>query len=115
MVLIFKLLDLTEWRAFEQNGVFAGSEVDRQDGFIHFSYAHQLGETAARYFRNRPDLVMFACDRGQFGAELKDEASRGGDLFPHLFAPLRRDQVLFMRAVPLGADGVPIIDLTSPE
>lgn len=114
-MLMFKLLDRAEWDAFETSGVFTGSEVDVQDGFIHFSYAHQVVETAARYFRNRLDLVIFACDRSKFGPALKDEASRGGDLFPHLYAPLRLDQVEFMRTVPLGPDGAPLIDLTDPE
>ena len=111
MPLIFKIVDHTEWLRFEQSGVFEGSAVDRADGYIHFSYADQVQETAAKYFRGHSRLVVFACDSTTLGPDLKDEVSRGGALFPHLFAPLRLNSVLWKRPVPLDADGIPVLDL----
>jgi uncharacterized protein (DUF952 family) len=107
--LIYKLVSTEEWRDFTETGLFVGSAVDRADGFIHFSYADQLPETATKHFRGRDGLVLFACDAARFGVALKDEVSRGGALFPHLFAHLRRDDVLWSRPAPLDEAGIPIL------
>jgi len=100
--LIYKLLDRTAWDAAMAEGVFKGSEVDLADGFIHFS-----SETARRYFSGRDDLVLVAVDTGPLGAALRWEPSRGGDLFPHLYAPLPVSAAIFSRALGLGPDGAP--------
>jgi uncharacterized protein (DUF952 family) len=44
-------------------------------------------------------------DATALGAALLWEPSRGGDLFPHLYAPLLLDMVLWARPLPLGSDG----------
>ena len=54
----------------------------RRDGFIHFSTAAQLAETAAKHFAGQTDLMLVAVDGDALGAALKWERSRGGDLFP---------------------------------
>ncbi len=61
MALLFKILSRPEWDAFQQSGRFAGSAVDRKDGFIHFSYAHQLAETARKHFANQPISSCLPC------------------------------------------------------
>ena len=58
------------------------------DGFIHFSTAEQAVETAARHFAGQDDLLLIAVDAAALGDALKYEVSRGGALFPHLYAPL---------------------------
>jgi uncharacterized protein (DUF952 family) len=88
MPTIYKICDRSEWQDALAQGAFAGSAVDRQDGYIHFSAAHQLRETARRHFAGRPDLVLIAVAAEKLGAALRWENSRGGDLFPHLYAPL---------------------------
>jgi uncharacterized protein (DUF952 family) len=81
--------------------------VDHQDGYIHFSTALQAGETARRYFRDQPDLVVLEVEGDDLGADLRWEPSRGGDLFPHLYAPLACAQVRAVHDAPLNTDGVP--------
>lgn len=105
MGLVYKILGVEEWRAAEIGGAFFGSEVDRRDGFIHFSDASQSAETAAKWFAGRADLVLVAIDADRLGANLKWERSRGGQLFPHLYAPLPLKSVVWMRPLPLGPDG----------
>jgi uncharacterized protein (DUF952 family) len=105
MNLIFKIADAAEWRAAQVAGVFVGAAVDRADGFIHFSTATQAAETAAKWFAGRDDLVLAAIDADRLGADLRWEPSRGGALFPHLYASLTFSAVLWTRALPLGADG----------
>ena len=105
MTLIFKIVASGEWLAAKSAGAFAGAAVDRADGYIHFSTAAQAPETAAKWFAGREDLTLVAVDAEALGADLKWEPSRGGALFPHLYAPLPMSAVLWSRPLPLGPDG----------
>ncbi len=105
MTLIFKIVASGEWLAAKSAGAFAGAAVDRADGYIHFSTAAQAPETAAKWFAGRKDLTLVAVDAEALGADLKWEPSRGGALFPHLYAPLPMSAVLWSRPLPLGPDG----------
>lgn len=104
---IYKILGREAWVSALESGVFSGSAVDLNDGFIHFSTADQAMETARRHFTGQPDLVVLAIEADSLGADLKWEPSRGGVLFPHLHADLPTRLVLAVTAAPLGTDGVP--------
>ena len=84
----YKLVDRAEWTAAREAGIYAGSAVDRADGYIHLSSAEQLQETARRHYTGRTGLMLVAVDLRVLGDDLRWEASRGGALFPHLHAPL---------------------------
>ena len=88
MATIYKICEQTAWRAAESEGCFRGTADDDRDGFIHLSSAAQLAETAAKHFAKKSDLMLVAVDAAELGAALKWEPSRGGDLFPHLYAAL---------------------------
>jgi uncharacterized protein (DUF952 family) len=107
MTLIYKILPRAEWEAAKAAGRFDGSAVDLADGFIHFSAADQAQETAAKWFKDQPDLVLLGVEAEGLGEDLKWEASRGGALFPHLYRPLLASEVLSQAALELDADGVP--------
>lgn len=100
-MLIYKILRAAEWQALCEQGETAGAPVDVTDGFIHFSTADQARETAAKHFAGEDDLVLAAFDADALGAELKWEVSRGGALFPHLYAPLRHADVIWSEPLPL--------------
>jgi uncharacterized protein (DUF952 family) len=102
---IYKICGQAAWRAAEAGGAFLGSEVDARDGFIHFSTAAQVAETAAKHFADASDLVLVAVDAGALGPSLKWEPSRGGDLFPHLYGPLPLSAVRWMQPLSRAADG----------
>ncbi len=106
MSTIYKIIPAGLWRAAEQAGIFTGSEVDSRDGFIHFSTAAQVAETAAKHFAGQPDLLLVAVEADRLGPALKWEPSRGGALFPHLYGPLTLDLVTSVVPIPLGTDGV---------
>lgn len=91
---IYKILRPAEWAAFDRDGVTLGAPVDLADGFIHFSTAAQVAETVRRHFADESALTVLVCDADALGEALRWEPSRGGDLFPHLYAPLRRADVL---------------------
>ena len=106
MTLIYKICPAALWRQAEAEGVFRGSPVDLQDGYIHFSTADQAKETAAKHFAGQSDLVLVAVDDDTLGAILQWEPSRGGALFPHLYAPLDPKDAISVVPLPLGADGM---------
>lgn len=107
--MIFKIVGRDEWAAACRHGKFIGSVDDIRDGFIHLSAADQVQATAAKYFKGREDLVLVAFEAAALGAALTWEPSRGGQLFPHFYAPLPTSLAVWTRALPLGADGVPLI------
>jgi uncharacterized protein (DUF952 family) len=102
---VYKICDAAAWREAERMGRFTGAPIDLQDGFIHFSSAAQVRETAARHFAGKSDLVLAAVDAAALGDALKWEPSRGGDLFPHLHAPLMLDAVRWVKPLRLDAEG----------
>lgn len=84
----YKILTRPQFDQFRADGTFQGAPVDLEDGYIHLSTREQAAETVARHFAGQDDLVMLMIDLAPFGEALKWEASRGGALFPHLYAPL---------------------------
>tara|TARA_R110002051_G_scaffold274192_1_gene334937 strand:+ start:1810 stop:2172 length:363 start_codon:yes stop_codon:yes gene_type:complete len=101
----FKLIDSTEWTAALGSGRYDGSAVDRTDGYIHMSTSAQLAETARRHYAGRNGLVLLAVKADALGNALVWEPSRGGDLFPHLYAPLPVTAVGSVRALVVTDDG----------
>jgi uncharacterized protein (DUF952 family) len=102
---IYKICPAALWRDAERAGVFLGAPLDLQDGYIHFSAADQVAETAARHFAGERDLVLVAVDAQALGPALKWEPSRGGALFPHLYGSLKPAAVLWARTLPLDPGG----------
>lgn len=106
---IYKICARSEWQAARAQGRYTGSPDDARDGFIHFSTRAQVADTAAKHFRDRHDLLLVAVDARQLGASLLWEPSRGGALFPHLYAPLAMTAVINERELTTNADGLPEI------
>jgi uncharacterized protein (DUF952 family) len=102
---IYKICDLASWRVAQSGGVYAGAPIDQRDGFIHFSTAAQLAETAAKHFAGQAGLMVLAVDAEALGPLLEWEVSRGGDLFPHLYAALPVSAVRWARPLPEEIDG----------
>jgi uncharacterized protein (DUF952 family) len=98
MTPIIKLLRAAEWARFQADGVFAGSPDDLRDGYIHISTPEQAPGTLAKWFAGEAGVVALTLDADALGDALKWEASRGGQLFPHLYRPLRLDEVIEVRA-----------------
>ena len=98
---IYKILRSDEWTTLKTNGESQGAPIDVTDGYVHFSTATQAQETAQRHFSGEDGLFLLALDAEKLGDALKWEPSRGGDLFPHLYAPLRLADVLWAQPLPL--------------
>jgi uncharacterized protein (DUF952 family) len=105
---IYTLVRDDAWREAERRGKYAGSADDTRDGFLHFSTAAQVRESAAKHRRGEPDLWLVEADALRLGAALKWEPASGGKrpgLFPHLYGELPLSAVLSATRLPLRADG----------
>jgi uncharacterized protein (DUF952 family) len=107
LALIYKIVTAQEWEAAILEGIFAGSDVDLADGFIHFSTRAQVEETAAKYFSGRSGLLLVGVEEAGLGEKLVYEISRGGAPFPHLYGPLPTALARLEIPLPLHADGAP--------
>lgn len=93
VAMVYKVLTASEFAAL-RTGVFQGSAVDLADGFVHLSTAAQLSETVTRHFAGQIDLTVAAFAVHRLGDALRWEASRGGQLFPHLYDRLKSADVV---------------------
>lgn len=111
---IYKIAPAALWREAQRSGHFEGAPVDIADGFIHFSTAAQVRETAARHFRGQKDLLLVAVDPARLGQALVWEPSRGGALFPHLYGPLDLGAVIGVEPLAEAPDGGHVFPATIP-
>lgn len=102
---IYKILDRADWMAACDRGTYHGSADDLRDGFIHFSTAAQVPGTLERHFAQAQNLVIAAFSSEALGDALRWEASRKGDLFPHLYGPLDPRLALKVHALNHDAEG----------
>jgi uncharacterized protein (DUF952 family) len=109
--LIYHMCRREEWELAVQSGAYAGSSQDRADGFIHFSTAGQLPQSARRHRTGQAGLVLLAVDPHVLGKALRWEPSRQGALFPHLYGTLPLSAAVSICDIPLDADGVPLLPL----
>ncbi len=103
--LIYHMCRRAEWTAAEATGSYPGSSQDAADGFIHFSTAEQIRESARKHRAGQSDLVLVTVEAAKLGPALKWEPSRGGALFPHLYGALPLQAVVAVQPLPLGPDG----------
>jgi len=102
--MIYHMCPAETWQEAVRTGVYHGTADDRRDGFIHFSTAAQLAESARRHRAGQAGLVLIAVESARLGARLRWEASRSGALFPHLYGPLDPAEAASVRPLPLGPD-----------
>ncbi len=104
MTIIYKISPKPLWQIAQQTGVFEGAPIDIADGYIHFSTADQVQETATKHFKGQGDLLLIAVKTDAL-SQLKWESSRGSALFPHLYDTLALNKVLWVKPLPLTNEG----------
>jgi uncharacterized protein (DUF952 family) len=103
--MIYHMCPAEAWAAAVAAGRYDGGADDRRDGFIHFSTAEQLPESARRHRAGQAGLVLVAVEATRLGERLRWESSRGGALFPHLHGPLLPHEAARVVPLLLGPDG----------
>lgn len=106
---IYRILSASAWAKIQAAGVFTGTDHDIRDGFIHFSTADQVSETAAKHYGGQADLVLLSVSIDALvslgNVTLRWETSRNDDLFPHLYGPLPVSAVHRVEKLPLDSAG----------
>ncbi|RED48032.1 DUF952 domain-containing protein [Aestuariispira insulae] len=112
-MIIYHLARKAAWEQAERAGAYTGTPEDLADGFMHFSTAAQVAESAAKHRAGETDLILIGAEGDELGAALKWEESRGGQLFPHLYADLPLSAVKMAIPLELGPHGLHLFpDLT---
>jgi uncharacterized protein (DUF952 family) len=105
---IYKILTEPQLAQLRADGQTLGAPVDLQDGYVHLSTRDQVRGTLEKWFHGQAGLWLLAVDPDALPVDtLRWEPSRGGVLFPHLYAPLPMSAVRAITPIALGADGVP--------
>jgi uncharacterized protein (DUF952 family) len=101
---VYKIIDIDAWREAEAAGVFMGAAIDLKDGYIHLSTASQVKETARLHFAGAANLLLVAIDETVIAGNLKWEASRGNQLFPHVYGHIHPADILWAKPLPWNGD-----------
>lgn len=102
---VYKIATFEQWDKALETGEFSGAPIDVQDGFIHFSTADQVRETAAKHFTKQDGLFLVKVATEPMARHYKMEVSRGGALFPHLFAKLPTSNAVEWQEITLDKNG----------
>jgi uncharacterized protein (DUF952 family) len=103
--MIYHMCPAEAWEEAVAAGQYVGTADDRRDGFLHFSTADQIAESARRHRAGQAGLVLVTVEAARLGARLRWEKARGGQLFPHLYGPLFPAEAASIEPLPLGPDG----------
>jgi len=102
---LYHMARRADWEQAEKDGFYRGSADDQRDGFMHFSTAEQVAESARRHRAGQADLLLIVVPEAAAGP-WKWEAARNGDLFPHLYAHLPVKAAVGVHELPLGENGL---------
>lgn len=102
---IYRIADPAALAAASVSGAYEGEAHDRADGFIHCSSLAQIADTLQAHYADARRLAVAVIDAGALGGTLKWEASRGGELFPHIYGPLPFSAVRAVHLITRTEDG----------
>ena len=87
------------------DGAFVGAPVDLADGYIHLSAQPQVAGTLDKHFAGQSGLWLARVDLTALGSAVRWEKSRGGALFPHIYAALPLSTVMALAPLQRATDG----------
>ena len=106
---VYKILDMDAWDDALNAGEFKGAAIDLKDGYIHFSTMDQVRETAAKHFGGQKNLFLIKISTAPMARHYKMEVSRGGALFPHLYANLPVSNAVEWSEMTLDENGIHVL------
>ena len=112
---IYHICRRDEWEVALEKGYYAGSSQDLEDGFIHFSTAKQVRNSAAKHRAGQAGLVLLTVDPNAVEDVLRWEPSRSGMLFPHVYGTLDVSSVLRTDPIELNSTGLHVFPGSVPE
>ncbi|MEQ8164889.1 MAG: DUF952 domain-containing protein [Alphaproteobacteria bacterium] len=85
---IYHLCRAGDWHDGRTRGAYGAALLRTGSGFLHFSTAATVRDSARLHCASWPDLVLLKVATAPLGAALRWEPSRDGRLFPHLYRTL---------------------------
>lgn len=105
MALIYHLTYKYAWESARPTGEYAAPSL-ADEGFIHCSKdIPQLLKVAARLYPGEDNLMVLDVDLDKLSAPFKNEPSRSGEIYPHIFGKLNADAVVRERPLMVNAGG----------
>lgn len=104
----YKILSEADWAVANTEGV-SRTSLDEADGYVHLSTRAQVGETLALHYKGAAQVRLLAFEMSVLAemGEVRWEASRGGQMFPHLYGALKIARATQVWVLNLDADSVP--------
>ena len=85
----------SDWEKAKTTGEYRPASLETE-GFIHCSRMDQVLEVVNRFYADVPDLVLLWIDPQRVDAEVRWEPV-DGDVFPHLYGPLKVEVVVAVK------------------
>ena len=101
----YKVLTGPQMAVLLAQGTFAGAPIDLADGYIHLSAEPQVVGTLDKHFAGQSGLWLARVDLSALGSAVRWEKSRGGALFPHIYAALPLSAVTTLAPLQRATDG----------
>ena len=105
---IYKICTKLEWQTAKNKGHLIGSKKDLEDGYIHFSGEDQVKGTLKKFYFNQKDLILLKVDTLKLDQLIWEQAS-DGNMFPHLYSPLKVSNIVDEYEIILNKDGSHIL------
>ncbi len=106
--LVYKILNTADWQTAISLG-FSQTALDEGDGYVHLSTRAQVAETLSLHYAHQADVRLLEYVAEEMNGPVRWEESRGGQLFPHLYARLRIDAAKRTWILKQSPDGIPML------
>ena len=105
MTVIYHITTADAWAAAQTVGEYEASSL-ADEGFIHCSGDEaQTLRVVERLYSGATGLMVLDVDVIRLKAEVKREASRSGEIYPHVYGRINLDAVVRVRDLTLDAEG----------
>ena len=115
---VYKILSIREWDEAQQLG-YINTDLDKKDGFIHFSDASQLAASLELYFSDHEEVILLLPKMKKIESHLKYESTDAGSkrkgFFAHLYGNLMIEDVEKSWSIKRGAFQLPLSILLEAE
>ena len=115
---VYKILSIREWDDAQKLG-YINTDVDKKDGFIHFSNANQLATSLELYFSDHKEVILLLPCMRKIESNLKyeptDADSKRKGFFAHLYGDLKIEDIEKSWQIKRGAFQLPTSILLEAE
>lgn len=91
-MLIYHIVLPEAWAAFD-TGLYRHQSLETE-GFIHCSFADQLDQVIARYYKDRDVVVILEIESDRLMSRMIKEPSTNSEIYPHIYGPINRDAIV---------------------